>query len=329
MESTRCLGSLSSVGLGIGLALLVAGCGDDETVIEDVTLPDPGPNGLQLETGLIPVEAGKEVQNCYFFEVPSELLVSRITLAQNVGSHHMNVFRVKTVVKLDGANGDVVRDGECWNAPNWADWPLVANSQLSGVEDWTLPDGVALKLSAGEKIMLQSHYVNATTQTTPTRGNVVVNFYGLPPGSEFQELGTMFATNQGIEICPGQPNRTFESTCGIERDKNITLVAASGHFHSRGRRFTMSTYDSLTGESGVPFYESTSWNEPPFARDLNVQVAAGNKIKWTCEFSVGNEECGDPAKNCCFTFGGKVEFQEHCNAFIFYYPRGSSDRNCF
>jgi hypothetical protein len=316
----------------VWLALGAGGCGGGDPVVvsnEDTTLPDPGPDGLQLKTGLIPVKPGEEVQNCYFFEVPSEMLVNRITLAQNIGSHHMNVFRVKTIKNLDGAPGEIVQNGECWTSTNWADWPLVANSQSAGIEDWNLPEGVALRFTAGEKIMLQSHYVNADTQQTPTRGNVVVNFYGSPPGTNVQELGTMFATNQSIEICPGDIDRKFETTCGIDREKQITVVAASGHFHSRGRRFTMRTYDDLTGETGPDFYESQSWDEPPFLRDLSVQVPPGDKVQWTCEFAVKNDECGDPANRCCFTFGGKVESQEHCNAFIYYYPRGASDRNCF
>ena len=51
-----------------------AGCGADETTGQnppiDVDLDDPGPDGWQLETGLIEVLPGEEVQNCYFFEVP-------------------------------------------------------------------------------------------------------------------------------------------------------------------------------------------------------------------------------------------------------------------
>src|SRR5688572_7728698 len=143
MMSSRLVGVLAA-----WLAFGAIGCGSDAPageVHEDAALPDPGPDGLQLRTGLIPVEAGQEVQNCYFFEVPSEMLATRITLAQNVGSHHMNVFRVKTIKNLDGAPGEVVQNGECWNSPNWADWPLVANSQSAGIEDWQLPEGVALR----------------------------------------------------------------------------------------------------------------------------------------------------------------------------------------
>jgi hypothetical protein len=315
-------------------AAALAGCGTDETAENkapiDVELEDPGPDGWQLQTGLIEVPPGEEVQNCYFFEVPFDrpVYVSRITLAQNAGSHHMNVFRMKTIKALDGEPGEIVQGGECWTSPNWSDWPIIANSQSTGVEDWTLPEGVGLKFEPREKIMLQSHYVNATTQKTPSDGKVLVNFYGLPEGSEAMELGTLFATNQEIEVCPGQMDQSFSATCPIGKDGDVTVVAASGHFHSRGKRFTMDTFSSITGE-GERFYESQSWDEPPFLRDLDVKIPALDGIRWTCEFAARNDECGDPNKNCCFTFGGFVEHQEHCNAFVYYYPKGTTDRNCF
>jgi hypothetical protein len=304
---------------------------DKKKPVTDVTLPDPGPLGFQLDTGEFEVAPGEEVQDCYFFEVPfdEEVWVNRITLGQNSGSHHMNVFRVRTVQNLDAAPGEVVKGGECWKSPNWADWPLVTNSQTSGIEDWKMPQGVALKLQPREKIMLQSHYVNASTQKTPGDARVIVNFYGVEKANVTDELGTLFATNQEISICPGDVHRTFEASCkGLAKDKPVTLVAANGHFHSRGQRFTMNEWDPVNGK-GAQFYESTRWDEPPFDKNLNVVVPPGGGISWTCDFSVKPDDCGDPNNDCCFTFGGYVEYQEHCNAFVYYYPRGATDVNCF
>ncbi len=321
--------------LGAAVALLSAACGGDPSNPgaadpRDVVLPDPGPLGFQITTDLIDVPAGEEVQNCYFYEVPFDepVFVSQITLAQNVGSHHMNVFRRRTVRALDGLPGEVVRNGECWKSLNWAEWPLVANSQSAGVEDWELPEGVALRFEPREMLMLQSHYVNATTQTTPTHGKVVVNFHGVTEADVDAELGTLFATNQNIRVCPGQTNVHYEATCNVAGDAPVTVIAANGHFHSRGKRFTMSTADPITGV-GDRFYESLTWDEPPFARDLSVAVPLGGGVRWACDFAAANDACGDPDDECCFTFGGNVETNEHCNAFVYYYPRGASDVNCF
>jgi len=314
--------------------LTLTGCGSDDsepTPPQDVTLPDPGPGGFQYSTGVFDVPQGDEVQDCYFFELPFDepVYFNRITLAQNDGTHHMNVFRVKSVQKLDGKPGDVVKGGECWTSANWADWPLVTNSQSGGqVEDWNMPEGVALRFEPHEKLMLQTHYVNANTQKTSTRGKVIVNFYGVEPANVQHEMGTVFATNQNIRICPGDTNKTFEASCKVAIEGPVTLDAANGHFHSRGDRFTINKWDPVNGK-GQQFYESKTWDDPPFSKGLNVALNQGDGISWACDFSAAATECGDPNDDCCFTFGGFVEYQEHCNAFVYYWPRGKTDVNCF
>src|SRR5207237_213705 len=148
--------------------------------------------------------------------------------------------RVKTIVGLGGEDGQVVRGGNdntnpCWKSANWADWPLVVNTQSSqpGKEtlEFTLPDGVAHRFYPGELLMLQTHYVNASTQKAPGPAQVWVNFEYMQRTDVKAELGTLFATNQNIQICPGE-SKFFEKTCRVP--KPVTIVGANGHFHSRG-----------------------------------------------------------------------------------------------
>jgi hypothetical protein len=304
--------------------VLVLGCSSDPVEVET----EEETKTFTLETGPIEVPYGSEIQECFFFEIPSDepVYVNRIDFTQLEGSHHMNLFRVRTIVGLDGAPGDVVRGegSECWKSVNWADWPLIANTQNAGDTAWELPEGVALRFEPRERIMLQSHYVNAITQATPTKGGVTVQFSHAAQNHFEHELGTVFATNQDVEVCPGQEGVTYSESAKVALDHPITIVAANGHFHSRGDRFTMNTWDQLDG-AGAPFYESNHWDDPPFTRDLDVQIPTGGGFQWTCQFSAQEDECGDEANGCCFTFGGKVEFQEHCNAFVYYYPKGDTD----
>ena len=303
-------------------------------VPDDVILPPPS-KGLQFTTGAFEVAGGSETQRCYFFTIPGAgadpVWVNRITLAQNTGSHHFNVFRVATIKALDGKDGDVVIDGECFKSGNWADWPLIINSQNSeagkNVVDWTLPSGVAQRFMPGEKIMLQSHYVNASTQKTPGRARASVNFHYIEKSDVIAELGTVFATNQQIRSCPGDRDKMFETTCRFAK-RPATIIGANGHFHSRGKKFEIMSYDSVKHENGPVFYSSTSWDDPPFLRDLKVNVPEQGGIAWRCTFDVPADTCCDKEDSCCCSFGGKVETQEHCNAFVYYYPK-SDNVNCF
>jgi hypothetical protein len=320
----------------------MVGCGAPDPVAPVIT-PDPSGNvvltppatqaeGWQLGTPSFDLAPGQELQQCFFFDVPYDepVFVKHIEIAQNAGTHHMNIFRVRTIHDLDGSDGEMVADGQCWKPQNWSDWPLVVNSQNEGHVELNLPDGVAHRFEAREKLMLQTHYVNARTQETPGVGKVLVNFDRADPAAVRAELGTAFATNQSLRICPGDVSKTFETTCRFAKETAVTIFGANGHFHSRGRRFTMSVFDPTGDEAAAPFYETTAWNEPLFARNIGVTVPAQGGIRYTCEFAVQPNDCGDPTDGCCFTFGGKVEFQEHCNAFVYYYPRrADTDVNCF
>jgi hypothetical protein len=354
-------------------ALIMAaltGCNDGETVNpkpEDAAHLEPPPvgKGLQFETEDIEVPSGVEEQDCYFFKV-SELAkqagmdptkpinLHRVQVAQREGSHHLNIFRVKTIVKLDPANGAIQRgsngDGECFKSPNWADWPLVTNSQQDGNVDWTYPDGVANVFQPDEWLMLQTHYANATTQKTESTGHVRVNFWTIPDEEVTAQLGTIFATKQSIRICQGNPTPTYEGTCQMNSPTPVQIIGANGHFHSRGTKFDVYAWDGTsitTPAEAARFYESKVWDDPPMLRspELNVTVPANGGIWYTCSYqwqqpapSVGctglddydrtKYSTADSQLDCCYTFGAVVDKNEHCNAFVYYYPK-QDDVNCF
>jgi hypothetical protein len=345
----------------VWIALLVTGCGDnadpthDPWILEDLTPAQ----GLSIRTPEFDVPQGVELQDCYFFDVPAgdDLMVDRIALALNTGSHHMNVFRVKTIKALDPAHGEAVdlggvqgvvirgaTDQECWKSANWSDWPLVTNSQQSKqaeeILDWRLPADVATRLPAGEKLMLQVHFVNATDQVTPFQGRAGVNFYRSIDG-DTQELGTLFATQQSIRVCRSNPRPSYSGTCAMPAGQH-TVVAANGHFHSRGRRFQIWSWDGVsTTQPGDPdrFYDSTDWAEPDMKLDLATSLPNPGGIWWSCDYQWTEpaEGCAavderDPqhANDCCYTFGPKVETSEHCNVFAYYYPKISAGNvTCF
>jgi len=91
----------------ICLAFVLAACGDNLSSATPWILDTVEPSdGFWVRTPEFPVAASAEIQDCYFFQVPdvangADLWVDHTTLALNPGSHHMNVFRVKTIVNLD------------------------------------------------------------------------------------------------------------------------------------------------------------------------------------------------------------------------------------
>ncbi len=322
--------------------------------------PPPASGGVQMKTDAFDVPAGDEIQNCYFFKVSdletaaglpatAPIDVHRVEIVQTPGSHHMNVFRVRTIVGLDPANAvngvitGMNGQGPCFASSNWADWPLVANTQQAGDQDWSYPDGVANEIDSTEVLMVQTHYVNATTQMTPGGGQVAVNLWTIPASTVTAQIGTVFATNQNIRVCMSNPTPTYTATCQISSPTPVTIVGANGHFHSRGKEFDMYTWDgksTTTPPDSDRFYQSTTWDEPPMLHSpgLEQPVSANGGIWYSCSYvwqappdsigcatlnAIDAKKYKTPAaqQDCCYTFGPIVEENEHCNAFVYYYPK--------
>jgi len=314
--------------------LLVSGCNPPTPNVTDVQLKEPAAGtGFQLKVPEFSVAAGTEMQSCYFFNIPGnagdDVWVDHYEMAQTTGSHHMNIFRVNTLKNLmPTSDGSPVVNGECFVSSNWSDWPLVVNSQQDATTDWRLPAGVGAKFKAGDLIMLQTHYVNATTQKTPAKAKVLVNF-NFPKTVPQNEMSTLFATNQNIRVCPGESDKSFTKTCTFKAS-GVHVIAANGHFHSRGTKFQIMPVDEQGALRDV-FYTSTVWDDPPMTRDIDIPLPDNGGVAWTCTFDAPAGSCGNPMDSCCYTFGGHVDAQEHCNAFVYYWGAKltSQDINCF
>lgn len=339
-----------ALAVAAGLVAACSGGKHHASPFDDEHLPDLSPSeGWGYRIAPFDVPSGTEEQDCYFVSVPDlgtgtdPLWVDRVRIGTNPGSHHFTIFRVRTILGLDGAPGDVVKNGECYNSANWADWPLVVNNQKSDPNDpyyeLDLPTGVAEKFVPGEKLMLQVHYVNASTQVTPQRAKVDVNFYRTADANPI-EMGTLFATQQSIRVCASNPNPTYSGTCSFGSNP-VHIAAANGHFHSRGRKFDIYSWDGVsttTPPAGDRFYESLSWDDPPMVTGLDVTPPVGGGVWWTCTYQWEPPPDGcdalnaaDPqhANDCCYTFGPHVDTNEHCNVFAYYWPALTSTGGIF
>jgi hypothetical protein len=303
------------VALGAAIALGAACAPHDPNTID----LDPPSHGVQIGTPVFDVAAGTEVQHCYYFKLPSDvdLDVTMIQIRYLTGSHHMNLFQ---------SDQDIPdHDEDCWQKvmfsgpDNPNGWDLIAGSQSTAL-DWQLPPGVAFHLKAHRQLMLQTHYVNAATQNTPTsKGLVKVNLAAEPDPSKItSHMGTMFANNVNINI-PPHSERSFSTTCGMSSE--VHVAALTGHFHSRGRTFSVNVApDGMS--PGAEIYRSRAWSEPPFTvLDQPVLLPSGGGLYYTCDYQNDTDQT--------FTFGPHVETQEHCNLFAYYYPSFDHDRYCF
>jgi hypothetical protein len=183
--------------------------------------------------------------------------------------------------------------------------------------------------------------VNADLQTSPTGGEVRVNFYKSAVEDPI-ELGTLFATQQSIRICQSVPGiQRYTGSCQFPPGEQIHVAAANGHFHGRGKTLEMFSWDGLSIDDPPAedmFYLSDDWNEPPMAIGLDAVVPSGGGVFWACSYEwqqpssgcdLVNERDHDQQGDCCYTFGNSATNAEHCNVFVYYWPKVESDVVCF
>lgn len=276
-----------------------------------VLAPPPPGEGVQLHIGPFDVPQGAEIQRNFYLKLPSDVDVdiNRIQVAMREGSHHLNMFKTDKESQPDHAEDDFTQ-------LNFEKYELFAGNQNPAM-DWSLPAGVGIRMKARQQLVIQSHYVNATTQKTPGKAEARINLWFAKPGQTMALLGTLFANNRRINI-PPRSSVSFSQWFIWKRD--VKIAAMTGHFHSRGKRFYVARWNGASETEAL--YESKNWEEPPFRTfGEGIPIAAGTGIRFTTDF-VNNSDLN-------ITFGPRVEVNEHANLFLYFYPADASQSMYF
>jgi hypothetical protein len=306
----------------LSLLLLTAACEADNG------LPhvNPPTQGEQVVIGPFTVPMGHEIQMCRTLKLsnPKPVAVNRLEVVLNTGSHHFILFRSHN-------NAPFPDDTfPCWGTVNFEDWEFLMDVNRDGGYDWTLDKGQGFIMEPYQQIMIQSHYVNATTVQTDKAGGGILNLHETDPTKITKKLYGMFTVDTRIYIPPHEGYSTSRD-CSFNNAAHV--VAMTGHFHKRGRTFTVNRIHQTgrmleTPTLGEQIYESDDWNAPPFAmfdgqadhspvQPLFVQT---DGVRFTCTFF---NDTDDP-----IGWGGHADTQEHCNLFFQYYDFCEDGKVC-
>lgn len=265
--------------------------------------------GQQIQFGPFDVNPGVEVQLCRTMKLDNDdpMAVNRLEVLMNTGSHHLIVFRSE----MDFPD----QIFPCWGTVNFDEWSFVLDVNRTGGYDWKLGDGQAFVMKPHQQIMIQSHFVNATTVQTPEGALSFVNMYATKE-PVIHELKGMFTVNSRIAI---PPHAGYKTTRRCRFSRSARIVAMTGHFHARGTEFNVNMFqDPETGLDDAQefnmgqIYQSTNWDEPPFelfTPPITIGIPQG--LRFDCSFQNDTDTL--------IGFGGHADVQEHCNLFFQYY----------
>jgi hypothetical protein len=252
------------------LALLATcfGCGTDvanEAADPDSGTPLSGEWELLLD-GEWSLIGGSEQYLCVVATVPEDMFVGAFRPIAPEGTHHTVLTRIDN--RDDG-------DYPCGATSN-------GHNQIYGsgvgTQAFHYPPGVAVKLEAGEQLLLNLHLFN--TRPSELSGISGVEVIRIAESGVMNEAETTLAGTLSFEL-PPQSTSTVEGSCVLPDDK--TLFAVWPHMHQLGTHMTVTVLhgggETVVHDAPYSFEDQRAFPLDPIA------VARGDAVHVACSYN--------------------------------------------
>ncbi len=251
--------------------------------------PDPATT-QRLYTPPITVPAGAEVIMCSFLDAPEETLRIRAARGlQMTGGHHAAVFVGLTSPPTDEpVSCEEIEMGAL---------RFVAGAGGAGAQDTVLPDGSALTIAAGQRIVIQSHYINLSPDPQVVMDAVDLELTTVEESPTNVDAFTM--VDSDLDIPVGAEDFERVKTCTVDEPMDILLML--GHTHDFGVLFTLEFV-----REGIPelLYHATHGptlraNPDILTFDQPLHLDPGDVIRMTCAWTNTTDHAlGWPEEMC-------------------------------
>ncbi|MGN6107116.1 MAG: monooxygenase [Kofleriaceae bacterium] len=306
---------MTRIGLVVAvISSLAVGCGSDGGMNAGDDAP-PGdappvtPDGPPIPEGYTrligrtwSIPAGSlDKYKCVRFTVPEDMYITNIVAQAPLGTHH-------TVLSFVGGNAPPGPDGEqdC-NVGTLGMVMLYASGV--GTSPLDFPDGVGVKISAGQQIHLNLHLFNATDAPLSGDSAILVKAQPTPPPM----LAEMVFAGKFAFAIPAN-NQPYTTSGGCTVNQPYTLFAVWPHMHQ------LATHQKVelirTGQTTVLHDSAFDFNEQKYyPQSPMVQVQPNDRINVSCTWV---NDTGS-----IVTFGDSSN-KEMCFAGLYRYPAMNS-----
>jgi hypothetical protein len=298
---------------GILAALSLAGCSSEDTESGDTQPSGTAPQFEELLAYDWSIAPGEENYYCIFHTVTEDTWVNEYRPLNPLGTHHVGIGYVDTP-RADGVvlYGEEIRPGVTCSGVTLGD--RLAFGGLVGTGGYKFPDGVAVKLSAGQQLLLSVHVANPSAE--PLSGRTGIEVIKAGPADVTDEAEMIFVNNAGINVTPGASTQT--GACTLDADS--TFLTLIHHMHETGVHMTTRALPA-GGEPRVLLDADYVFNEQSVVPlEPSVALAAGDKIEVTCNYE-------NPGTNT-LTFGESTYDSEMCISIMYRYPASATNFNC-
>jgi hypothetical protein len=272
----------------------------------------PGANeGFQIKTTTFTLQPGQEVFNCFHAAVPSNAVfpVGEWDSQMSPGSHHFILYRAGADSTPDGT----LSTPGCTSGFGGSTW-LYTQGQPRG--HLAFPDGVAMELAAGERIIFDMHYINTTN--APIQASIALNVYKVKTPT-YMKADSQVSFNFNISI-PPNGMQTVGGDCTPPPGANFFVMQT--HTHKRGilAQVNRKLADGSLGEVLVMTTDwdhpnATVWQQAPF-----LTFKPGELFHYKCTYM------NDRATTV--TVGTSAESNEMCMAEGYFFPASGTTPSC-
>lgn len=200
-----------------------------------IVTPDYDPHNINASKMIVP--PGKEIFLCYYVNLPNgaEFDVGEFQSWMSTGSSHHFIVYQQTQGNNPIGNGLPVLpqpDGTLQNCQvatgNW----VYATSTPGEIVSATMPEGVGLPFAAGQQIVLNMHFINASPM--PLYPKVKLNI--LRAKNVVYKAAAVVSFNQSINVPAGTataPGRqTVNGTCTVPVGSKVFQMSTHTHKHA-------------------------------------------------------------------------------------------------
>ncbi len=278
---------MGRAGCIVVLMIGMCGCSSERAIAPDDPLLPPAPdNGIQLVMPEMVIEPGTETMQCWYTTIPEGLdWIAAMQSFQSDGGHHVIGFTTDE-------SYDEVPDGavlDCIDPGAVSRYVPLLTPTLSEAEDdrVDLPEGLALHMRAGSRLVLQSHYINTSTETLRVRD--VVNLWATENTADVQAAAPYMTQSIEHEI-PSGGMHTLAYECPVASALNLHSVV--GHMHEQGAsmRILAGTAPTLQEIYRVDAWEDEYRDAPPMKSwplEDPVALLAGDTLRVECTWDTG------------------------------------------
>jgi hypothetical protein len=277
--------------------------GDDDGTDIDAS-NNPPAEGFRIETPDITIEAGQEITYCYYttINIPRVMGVKKWSSTMTPGSHHLIVF----FQNHDKADGTIdqgcggVGGGGISNLPVWT------YSAQTPTQEMSLPTGVGMQVTQGQKAYVQMHYFNATDN--PIQAHVVVDAEAYTAAETYTPAAAYVTYNTEINV-PANSTGMVQGTCSVPAGTKFFTMSTHAHKHATLTRVT---------DGAAMVFESTNWEHPgaeTWDSDPFFSFAS-NSLTYRCEYN--------NTSNQTLREGDSAATDEMCMAVGYYFIDGAT-----